>query len=295
MNLQEEIRTRTAQVEAVLKKYLPEETGPQKRVIEAMNYSFLGGGKRLRPMLMQETFRLFGGTSAIVEPFMAAIEMIHTYSLIHDDLPAMDDDDTRRGRPTVHVAYDEATAVLAGDGLLNFAFETALRAAEAEPGNPDVAEALWILAHNSGIYGMLGGQAVDVATEGQQIGQDILDYIYEKKTGALIEAAMCIGAVLAGAPEDQRRVIAQAARDVGLAFQIRDDILDVIGDPEVFGKPVGSDAKNAKTTYVSLRGLGEAESDVEIISGRAVEAMDSLPVHNEFLNQLIISLISRDK
>ncbi len=293
MNLQEEIKAHTAQVEAIIKKYLPEETGPQRRVIEAMNYSFLGGGKRLRPMLMQETFRLFGGKSSVVEPFMAAIEMIHTYSLIHDDLPAMDDDDTRRGRPTVHVAYDEATAVLAGDGLLNFAFETALKAAEEEPGNPDVTEALWILAHNAGIYGMLGGQAADVESEGKQIGQDTLDFIYEKKTGALIEAAMCIGAVLAGADDEQRRIIAQAAGDIGLAFQIRDDILDVIGDPEVFGKPIGSDAKNEKTTYVTLRGLEKAESDVEEISRRAVDAMDSLPVHNEFLDQLIISLITR--
>ncbi len=294
MDFKEELRNRTSWAEAVLKKYLPEVTGPQSRVIEAMNYSFLAGGKRLRPILMNETFRLFGGKSEIVEPFMAAIEMIHTYSLIHDDLPAMDDDDTRRGRPTVHVAYDEATAVLAGDGLLNFAFETALRAAEEEPGNPDVTEALWILAHNSGIYGMLGGQAVDVEYEGKPIDRETLDFIYDKKTGALIEAAMCIGAVLAGAGDDERRVIAQAARDVGLAFQIRDDILDVCADPDEFGKPVGSDEKNEKTTYVTLRGLEQASEDVGIISRRAVEALDSLLVRSEFLNELIEYLITRN-
>ncbi len=295
MDFQEEMRDRTAQVEAVLKKYLPEETGPAAVVIEAMNYSFLAGGKRLRPMLMQETYRLFGGDSDLVEPFMAAIEMIHTYSLIHDDLPAMDDDDTRRGRPTAHVVYGEAMAVLAGDGLLNLAFETALRAAAMAPGSPDVTEALRILGHNSGIYGMLGGQAVDVDSEGKPIGQEILDFIYEKKTGALIEASMSIGAVLAGAGDAHRLLIAQAARDIGLAFQIRDDILDVTGDPEVFGKPIGSDAKNEKTTYVTLRGLKQAGEDVERLTRRAVEAVNSLPVRNEFLNRLIESLIGRNQ
>ncbi len=295
MDWNEELDGRTAQVEAVLKKYLPEETGPQRTVIEAMNYSFLAGGKRLRPMLMQETYRLLGGDAEVVEPFMAAIEMIHTYSLIHDDLPAMDDDDTRRGRPTSHVVYGEAMAILAGDALLNFAFETALRAVRMAPGDPNVTEALMILADGAGIYGMLGGQVVDVESEGIPLEQDTLDYIYEKKTGALIGAAMRIGAVLAGAGENERRIIAQAARDVGLAFQIRDDILDVTADPDEFGKPIGSDEKNKKTTYVTLHGVEEASAEVERISRRAMEEMDALVVHNEFLNRLIASLITRTK
>ncbi len=295
MNVGEEIKNRTAQVEAIIERYLPEETGPQKTVIEAMNYSFLGGGKRLRPMLMQETYRLFGGESRVVEPFMAAIEMIHTYSLIHDDLPAMDDDDLRRGRQTNHIVYGEAMAILAGDGLLNLAFETALSAVDIEPDNPDVTRAVRVLAASSGIYGMLGGQSVDVETGGSHLDRDTLDFIYEKKTGALIEAAMTIGAILAGADEDQIGVIGRAAADVGLAFQIRDDILDVTGDEELFGKPIGSDEKNEKTTYVTIRGTEQAEKDVEYFSRRAVEELDSLPVKNEFLDELIAYLITRRK
>ncbi|MCC8142345.1 MAG: polyprenyl synthetase family protein [Lachnospiraceae bacterium] len=295
MNVREEIDRRTAQVEAVLTQYLPEETGYQKTVIEAMNYSFLAGGKRLRPMLMQETYRLFGGEGDVVEPFMAAIEMIHTYSLIHDDLPAMDDDEYRRGRKTTHIVYGEAMAILAGDGLLNLAFETALCAADFRPGDPAVTKALSILAKSSGIYGMLGGQVVDVESEGKQIGQDTLDFIYDLKTGALIEASMLIGAVLAGADREKQDVISNVAKDVGLAFQIRDDILDVVGDQEELGKPIGSDEKNEKITYVTVRGLDQANKDVEQISRRALKTLDTLPERNEFLRELIEYLISRNK
>ncbi len=295
MSVKEDLRTHTAWVEAVITKFLPEEEGFQKTVIEAMNYSFLAGGKRLRPMLMLETFRLFGGDSELVEPFMAAIEMIHTYSLIHDDLPAMDDDEYRRGRKTTHIVYGEAMAILAGDGLLNLAFETALIAADMEPDNRNVTKALSILARSAGIYGMLGGQVADVEAEGSPVGQGTLDFIYDKKTGALISAAMQIGAVLAGADERQQDVIARAAKDIGLAFQIRDDILDVIGDQSELGKPVGSDVKNDKTTYVTLRGVAQSEEDVKCISQRAVDALASLPVHSEFLNELIDYLITREE
>ncbi len=279
MEMNEQIRLRTAEVDAILRKYLPEETGYQKTVIGAMNYSFLAGGKRLRPLLMQETYRLFGGRGRVEEPFMAAIEMIHTYSLIHDDLPAMDDDDYRRGRKTTHVVYGEAMAILAGDGLLNLAYETALTAFEAEPENPNIAKALRILARSAGIYGMVGGQTADVESEGQSIPREKLDFFYALKTGALIEAAMRIGAVLGGADEEQQEIVSRAAGDIGLAFQIRDDILDVAGDEAVIGKPTGSDEKNRKTTYVTLHGLAAAAEDVERISERAVGTLRFLAVH----------------
>ncbi len=295
MNIQEETTRRTAQVEAILKRYLPEETGLQKTVIEAMNYSFLAGGKRLRPLMMQETYRLFGGTEDVVEPFMAAIEMIHTYSLIHDDLPAMDNDKYRRGRLTAHAKYGEAMAILAGDGLLNLAFETALLAQVRAPGDPNVSEALQLLTHASGIYGMVGGQAADIESEGQPLGEEELDFIYSLKTGALFGAAMTIGATLAGADEAQRNAIARIAQEVGFAFQIRDDILDVVGEADELGKPIGSDEKNEKTTYVTLHGLDAATKEVERLSAHAMDVLHALPVQNEFLNELIESLITRTK
>ena len=295
MDIRDEIEKRTRQTEEIIVKYLPKEEGYQKTVIEAMNYSFLAGGKRLRPMLMAETYRLFGGKSNIVEPFMAAIEMIHTYSLIHDDLPAMDNDEYRRGRKTTHIVYGEAMAILAGDGLLNYAYETATEALEMEPGNPNVGKALRILAVKAGIYGMVGGQTVDVESEGSQIEQDKLDFIYALKTGALIEASMLIGAVLAGATKNEQDIISQVAKDVGLAFQIQDDILDVAGDSAVLGKPVGSDEKNEKTTYVTIRGLEKASEDVAEISARALKNMDALVVKNQYLNGLLKYLIHREK
>jgi len=295
MDIKKEIAEHTSQVEEIIKKYLPEETGYQKTVMEAMNYSFLAGGKRLRPMLMQETYRLFGGTSDIIEPFMAAIEMIHTYSLIHDDLPAMDNDDYRRGRKTTHVVYGEAMGILAGDALLNFAFETACKGLMQDVGNPAAARAVQILAQKAGIYGMLGGQVVDVESEGQPLEREKLDFIYDLKTGALIEASMLIGAVLAEASEEEQQVILQVAKDVGLAFQIQDDILDVTSDIETLGKPIGSDEKNHKTTYVTIRGLAQATKDVEEISERALEGVASLSETNIFLNELIRFLIHRKK
>lgn len=295
MDIRDEIEKRTRQTEEIIVKYLPKEEGYQKTVIEAMNYSFLAGGKRLRPMLMAETYRLFGGKSNIVEPFMAAIEMIHTYSLIHDDLPAMDNDEYRRGRKTTHIVYGEAMAILAGDGLLNYAYETATEALEMEPGNPNVGKALRILAVKAGIYGMVGGQTADVESEGSQIERDKLDFIYALKTGALIEASMLIGAVLAGATKNEQDIISQVAKDVGLAFQIQDDILDVAGDSAVLGKPVGSDEKNEKTTYVTIRGLEKASEDVAEISARALKNMDALVVKNQYLNGLLKYLIHREK
>lgn len=295
MDMTAELTKRTEQIENIIKKYLPEEEGYQKQVIEAMNYSFLAGGKRLRPMLMLETYRMFGGKSEVIEPFMAAIEMIHTYSLIHDDLPAMDNDEYRRGRKTTHIVYGEAMAILAGDGLLNFAYETALTALQTEQ-TPNVARALLVLSQKAGIYGMVGGQTVDVETDKtQSVTRDQLDFIYKLKTSALIESSMLIGAILAGATKSEQKIIEEAASEIGLAFQIQDDILDVTGNQEVLGKPVGSDAKNEKATYVTYEGLEKAQEDVKRYSKHAVELLESLVVKNEFLIHLVEYLIHREK
>ena len=226
MDMKAEIAAKAQQIEAVIASYLPKEEGYQKTVIEAMNYSVLAGGKRLRPMLMWETYRMFGGRSKVIEPFMAAIEMVHTYSLVHDDLPAMDNDEYRRGKKTTHAQYGEAMGILAGDGLLNYAFETAVKAFEIEPGNANIGKALQVLARKAGIYGMLGGQCVDVEAEGKPVAEERLEFIYRLKTGALLESAMLIGAILAGATKGEQRQVAQAAGELGLAFQIQDDILD---------------------------------------------------------------------
>lgn len=295
MDIRQEIKERTGQIEEILKKYLPAEEGWQKTVIEAMNYSFTAGGKRLRPMLMLETYRMFGGKSEIIEHFMAAIEMIHTYSLIHDDLPAMDDDEYRRGRKTTHVVYGEAMAILAGDGLLNLAYETAVSAVVKSEGNIYAVRALDILAKSAGIYGMVGGQTVDVENDGVPLKQEQLDFIYRLKTGALIQAAMHMGAVLAGATKNEQDAICQIASNIGLAFQIQDDILDVTGTLEEIGKPVGSDEKNEKTTYVTLEGLKKAQSDVERLTEESVELMQGLVVKNEFLTELLQYLVHRKK
>lgn len=284
---------RKKEVEQIVTSFLPKEEGYQKTVLEAMNYSVSAGGKRLRPMLMLETYRMFGGTSKVIEPFMAAIEMIHTYSLIHDDLPAMDNDEYRRGRKTTYVVYGEAMAILAGDALLNYAFETAASAFVLDEGNPAIGKAFMILASKAGVYGMIGGQVVDVESEGKEIDADTLKFIHIHKTSALLESAMLIGAVLAGASEQQQRTVELAARELGLAFQIRDDILDVTGNTDELGKPVGSDEKNHKNTYVALEGLEKAKEDVKRYSESAIDRLKSLPVRNEFLYELIEELIDR--
>ncbi len=294
MSFKEELQKRTAEIEEILKKYLPEETGFQKTVLEAMNYSVTAGGKRLRPMLMQETYRMFGGSGRVIEPFMAAIEMIHTYSLVHDDLPAMDNDEYRRGRKTTHAVYGEAFGILAGDALLNYAFETAAGALSLEL-NERTAHAIQVLAEKAGIYGMIGGQVVDVESEGQAVSKEKLDFIYRLKTSALIESSMMIGALLAGASEEEVDKIRRTAQDVGLAFQIQDDILDVTSTLEVLGKPIHSDEKNEKTTYVTLEGLKQAKQDVEEISKRALATLASLGRENPFLEELITMLITREK
>lgn len=300
MNFKEELQKKVEHIESIIRKYLPEEEGYQKTVLEAMNYSVLAGGKRLRPMLMEESFRLFGGSGCVIEPFMAALEMIHNYSLVHDDLPAMDNDEYRRGRKTTWTVYGDGMAVLAGDGLLNLAFETAAGAFEHAADYETykrIAKAMQILAGKSGIYGMIGGQTADMeAEEGKNpLTEELLLFIHENKTAALIQAALMIGAVLAGAEEGAIAKMEMAAYNIGIAFQIQDDILDVTSTTEVLGKPVGSDEKNHKLTYVTLKGLEASEREVARLSQEAAEILGSFENKNDFLLELVKSLINRKK
>lgn len=317
MSFKEELEKKAAGCEAVLRQYLPQEEGYQKTVLEAMNYSALAGGKRLRPMLMKESFKLFGGQGTIVEPFMAALEMIHNYSLVHDDLPCMDNDEYRRGRKTTWTVYGDGMAVLAGDALLNYAFETASGAfamIDRDYENTDemsqqkaisfaaryaaVGKAMAVLAKKAGVYGMIGGQCADIEAEeksAEEVDTDLLLYIHKNKTAALIESALMIGAILAGASAQEVAAMEKVGENIGIAFQIQDDILDVTSSTEVLGKPVGSDEKNNKATYVSLNGLEKAREDVRRLSEEAIGRLKKGPVRNLFLEQLVENLITREK
>ena len=297
MNISEEITKRASDIETRIKGFLPEQYEYQKTIVDAMSYSVLAGGKRLRPMLMEASYQMFGGEGEELDTFMAAIEMIHTYSLVHDDLPAMDNDLYRRGKKTTHAVYGEAMGVLAGDALLNFAFETVADAMVRSAGDMRVAKAFAVLAKKAGIYGMIGGQVVDVESEkkGQQIDRDCLDFIYRLKTGALIEASLMIGAILAGASEEEVSLMEEAGTKLGLAFQIQDDILDVTSSLEVLGKPIGSDARNEKATYVAFEGLEKAGAEVERLSREAVAILDGFKREHTFLRELFMYLIHRDR
>ena len=316
MNFETELEQKTAAIEPILRRYLPAETGYQSKVAEAMNYSIQAGGKRLRPLLMAESAALFADTSVIdaeqdasareafvdraLPLFMAALEMIHNYSLVHDDLPAMDNDEYRRGRKTTHVVYGEGMAVLAGDGLLNYAFETAVRAFEEAETKEELykaAAAMKILSSKAGINGMIGGQCADLEAEklGDDVTEEMLLYIHEHKTAALIQAAMTIGAVLAGAAQAEIAVLERCAYNIGVAFQIQDDILDVTSSLEVLGKQVGSDEKNHKLTYVAMHGLEESKRQVAKLSEEAVEMLANFPKRNIFLEKLAKQLVYREK
>ena len=300
MNFKEEQGLRIARIEEIIKKYLPREEGFHRTLPEAVNYSVLAGGKRLRPMLMEESFRLFNGTGAVIEHFMAALEMIHNYALVHDDLPAMDNDEYRRGQKTTWAVFGEGMAVLAGDGLLNLAYETAAGAfsfAADFDQMSRIARALRILGAKSGINGMIAGQTADIEAESGKnpLTQELLLFIHEKKTAALIEAAFMIGAVLAGASDEETARMETAARKIGVAFQIQDDILDVVSTQEILGKPVGSDEKNNKLTYVSLKGIEPSRQEVERLSREAIGILNSFANRNEFLTELVKSLIHREK
>lgn len=311
VSIEDELLKRAAYFEDILKEALPKEEGYAKTVIEAMNYSLLAGGKRLRPVMMLEAFKLFAGEDAddkVLRPFMLAMEMIHTYSLVHDDLPAMDNDEYRRGRKTTHVVYGPGMATLAGDGLLNLAFETAIRGAargkelvyyDGDSPNRYLA-ALDVLGTKAGIYGMVGGQCADICAENNtdmddETAKDVLHYIDENKTGALIESSLMIGAILGGASAEQVKKIEKMGSNVGIAFQIQDDILDIEGDEKELGKPIGSDIKNEKTTYVSLYGMDNAKKKVKELSDEAMEILRSFGQSGTFLEGLFEYLIYRKK
>ena len=295
MNFQDELAKRTEETEKVIRSFLPAEAGFAGTMAQAMNYSMLAGGKRLRPMLIRETYRLFDGKEEVVKPFMAGMEMIHTHSLIHDDLPALDDDDYRRGRLTTHKVYGEAMGVLSGVALLNYAYETMFQAFAPPDCQAHMIQALKVMSHKTGLYGMLGGQSVDVENDGKPMSREMIDYIYENKTSALIEASVMTGAILAGANEQEVSAVEKAAGNIGLAFQIQDDILDVTSTAEELGKPVHSDEKNNKVTYVTLFGTEKAAEQVEELSEKAIDLLKSLNKNNEFLYLLIEKLINRRK
>lgn len=291
----EQLKDRVKNVEQIINKYLPKEEGYQKKVLEAMNYTMKAGGKRIRPLLMYETYKACGGKETIIEPFMAAIEMIHTYSLIHDDLPALDDDDYRRGRKTAHVVYGEDIAILAGDGLLNYAFEVATSAFTMKAGDVRVERAFQVLATKPGIYGMIGGQTADVVSTGKSLTLDEILYIHEKKTAALLQCALMIGGILAGLPEEQVKQLEIAGKEIGLAFQIQDDILDLIGDEKEIGKPVASDEKNGKITYVTIKGLEQSQKDVQEFTKNGIMRLENMGIKQGFLIDLLNALVDRKK
>ncbi|MCL2864590.1 MAG: polyprenyl synthetase family protein [Lachnospiraceae bacterium] len=294
MNFEEKRNKKTDEINVILQRYMLFVQGAEKAMVASMQYATMNGGKRIRPMLLLETYLLFGGSGKEMEPFMAALEMIHNYSLVHDDLPAMDNDDYRRGRKTTHKVYGEGMAILTGDALLNHAFESALLAFEIAPDKyKEIAKALQVLAKKAGVHGMIGGQVMDIASVGKQISQETLDCIYALKTSALMEAGMMIGAILAGATDEEVAIVEDVASKIGLAFQIQDDVLDVVSSLEELGKATHSDEKNEKTTYVTIKGLTESKREVETLSQTAIANLRSLGKENLFLEELLLSLVYR--
>ena len=279
----------------IIYSFCPTEEGLQQTVIDAMNYSVKAGGKRLRPLVLLETLKLFGGEEEEAYPFMAAIEMIHTYSLVHDDLPAMDNDKYRRGKLTTHAKFGENMAILAGDALLNYAYEIMSDAVMNSKYPKRAIRAMQTIARKAGIYGMVGGQTVDVENEGKEMSIDTINYIHNLKTAALIEGSMMAGAILAGAKAEEIDIVEKIAKSIGVAFQIQDDILDVTGDTNQLGKAVLSDEKNHKTTYVSLLGVNISKEHVKRYSRDAIELLESLNKDDAFLKFLFVKLIDRDK
>jgi len=301
MDFKLELNRYSVLAEDIVLSYLPKAEGFQKTVLDASCYSVEAGGKRLRPIMMLAAYQLVRKTGhgaalteedrKVIGPFMAAIEMIHSSSLVHDDLPCMDNDTMRRGKPSTWARYGEDMGTLAGDALMIYAFETAVKSTAS----PDrVQEAVRILAEKTGVYGMIGGQTVDVELTGSRPSREQLIYIYENKTGALIQASLMIGAVLAGAGAAQTEALGKAALDIGMAFQIRDDILDVISTEEELGKPIGSDADCGKVTWLTFYGMEQSENDVKTYTDHAVSTVRELGGH-AFLEELLLYLVTRKK
>ncbi|HBG1696791.1 TPA: polyprenyl synthetase family protein [Clostridioides difficile] len=294
MEFKQCLKEKASFVEKVLKEYMPKEEGYQKTVIEAMNYSLSAGGKRLRPILTLEACKIVGGNEDEAIPFAIAIEMIHTYSLIHDDLPALDNDDLRRGRPTNHKVYGEAMGILAGDALLNYAFEVML-AGSINKENPEkYLKAINEIAKGAGIYGMIGGQVVDVESENKQIEKEKLDYIHMNKTAAMMVGCMRAGATIGGANSEQMEEITKYAKNIGLSFQIVDDILDIVGNEAKLGKKVGSDIENHKSTYPSLLGLDKSKEIAHNLIDEAKKSIEKLSDDVDFLKGLAEYIIDRE-
>ncbi len=331
INIEEKLHQKSEKFVDLMTVYLPKGQGQQKTIFDAFSYSLLAGGKRIRPLILLETYQalkeqgkgealrsskpdvenknieffLFESLDHIVTKFSVALEMIHTYSLVHDDLPAMDNDKYRRGKLTTHAKYGEDMGILAGDALLNGAFELVAEVFEGVREVKDntislilydrVSRAYQTLSSRAGMYGMIGGQVVDVERTGSVLSKEELLFIYELKTGALLEASFLIGAILAGANQEELIRFTKISKKVGLAFQIQDDILDVTGTMEVLGKPVHSDEKNQKTTYVTLFGIEESKKEVERLSKEAMEELKALKLEGSFLTELVSFLINREK
>lgn len=279
-------------IENKLNELLPESGERYSSAVNAMRYSLLSGGKRIRPILLLEFYSLFGGRAEGALNFAAAIEMIHTYSLIHDDLPCMDNDDMRRGKPSCHKAFGYDTALLAGDALLTHAFFAAANAADIPPER--VSRAISVLAQKAGIYGMVGGQVMDLDFEKNGANGEELTAMYIKKTSCLLEAAAMCGAVLAGADEETVKKTEEYAENLGLAFQITDDILDCTADEKTLGKPIGSDKKNGKTTFVTLLGLDGAKQRAALLTKKAEDILNGFSGDTSYLKELTEYLLNRN-
>ncbi|MDU2147977.1 MAG: polyprenyl synthetase family protein [Paeniclostridium sordellii] len=294
MNFNCELKNRVNKIEQILNEYMPKEEGYQKKIFESMNYSLKAGGKRLRPILTLEACKIVGGEEEDAIAFAVAIEMIHTYSLIHDDLPALDNDDLRRGRKTNHKVYGEAMAILAGDGLLNYAYEIMLKESIGKKDTEKYLKAINEIAKSAGIYGMIGGQVVDIESEGKKIDMDKLDFIHMNKTAAIIIGCMRAGAIIGNATDKQLEDITKYAKNIGLSFQIVDDILDIVGDEAKLGKNVGSDIDNEKSTYPSLIGLEKSKEVANQLIKEAKASINQISKDNAFLNGLAEYIVDRE-
>lgn len=294
MSWKEQMQQYIELVNQQLEVLLPEASNKNHKLVEAMGYSLFAGGKRLRPVLALAAYQLFGSDINQVLPYACALEMIHTYSLIHDDLPAMDNDDYRRGRLTNHKVYGEGIAILAGDGLLNHAFEIMLKDAVQQTHSKPYLASIYEIAKAAGINGMIGGQTVDLESEGKLIDGETLDYIHHHKTAALIAAPLKIGALIANAPEEDVLRMESIGRKLGLAFQIQDDILDIVGDEKKLGKKVGSDLENQKSTYPSLYGLEASKEKVRLLTEEIRGVLKEYGEGSDFLLQLSQYLVDRE-
>lgn len=292
MDFKERLKQRAKEVDSYLEQYLPKESEYPSEIFEAMRYSIFAGGKRLRPVMLLSACEALGGDGNRAIPFACAIEMIHTYSLIHDDLPAMDNDDYRRGRLTSHKKFGEALAILAGDGLLHHAFEVMSNACVIDC-CVETAKAMQAIAHGAGVYGMLSGQVVDVLSEGKQIDEKTMYFIHKNKTAAMLQGALKAGALLAGADKQQVGNMEKAGEKIGVAFQIADDILDITSTLQELGKPVHSDEKNEKNTYVTMYGMEESKKMVEKLSQEAIAILETFGERANFLVELTHYLIDR--